>query len=350
MRILHWAFPFLPEQGGREVLVDSLSNDLFSNGHDVLVATGTADLRGVELPYRVLRLDPNDVESFLAEVEQFDADVLHLHNYLHNSILLLQRLRRRPPIVLTMHNEHATSEELVAKSRFAWVRHNVECVVAVSEFVRKSILYSGDFQGVRLERIWNGTPEVLEDTPMGDSILFLGRLVPEKGLGFLLASIALVTQKHPKVQLRVVGDGPFRKSFENFASKLGLADNVSFFGWQTGETLSKHFKDSRMVVVPSAWKEPFGLTAIEGLMHSRPVIATDQGGLPEIVKHGECGLIVQPGDVLGLAASISKLIEDDELVGRFGQKGRERATSFFSVRVMAEEYSNLYRGIGGYRS
>jgi glycosyltransferase involved in cell wall biosynthesis len=342
MRILQWAFPFLPHQGGREVMVDTLSRELQKLGHQVLVATNTLGSDLLTLPYGLVRIDPVSPDEAIQAIRDFEPDIIHLHNYLHNSVVLLSALGLKAKVVWTLHDEHKTSQETAAVARFKWVRENVSCIVAISDFVKDSIDQAKDFVGVPVQMIWNGTKNVTRSEPLGENILFMGRIELEKGLGYLLASMFLLVQKHPDAQLRVAGDGAFKGTFEKLATDLGIGGNVSFLGWQTGEELASAIASSRMIVVPSAWKEPFGLVAIEAMMNGRPVIVTDRGGLPELIEPGISGYVVQPGEVLELATRMSQLLEDDELAQKMGQAGFSRANENFSMQAAALNYVKVY--------
>jgi len=343
MRIIQWAFPFLPVQGGREVLIDTLSRQLVEMGHQVLVVTDTPpESSEINAPYKVFRFEANELSSLISTVESFNPDVIHVHNYLHNSILLLMQLAALPRIVVTFHNEHIHSDSPIAKSRYLWLRENAICIIAISEFVKRSIEQSNDFFGLRLETIYNGTPLINSAQELGHNLLFLGRLVPEKGLGFLISSFYLTLQRHPNLCLNIVGDGPFRDSFEKLVTDLGIGKSVKFSGWQTGQELDESYMSARLVVVPSAWREPFGLIAIEAMMHARPILVTDRGGLPEIVDNGVNGFVVQPGDVLGLAARISQIFSDPKLALQLGLGGHAKAMREFSISTMSEKHLRIY--------
>jgi glycosyltransferase involved in cell wall biosynthesis len=153
----------------------------------------------------------------------------------------------------------------------------------------------------------------------------------------------LVKDRHPDVLLRICGDGPMRSAFENLSVRLGLKDNVVFSGWLRGQDLQFAMDSSRMLVVPSAWREPFGLVAIEAMMNARPVIVSDRGGLVETIRDGIDGYIYQPGDIFELAAKIDNLLADKNLARQLGDSGRLRALDKFDMSLTAERYLELYK-------
>jgi len=331
-------------------MVDTLSRELHRLGHIVKVATSTADSNALEFPYEVIRIDSASPKEDIQRIIDFAPDVVHVHNLLDNSLVLLSSIGLAAKFVATFHNEHRTSSESAARTRFRWVNENVDELVAVSEFVKRSITRSGDFPSISIHTIFNGTSTPASEAEIGNhpgkSIVFMGRISPEKGLGYLLSSMLVLVQKHSNVRLQVLGEGPFRRTFEKFVKDFDLEDNVTFLGWQTGNERTNLLSRARFVVVPSAWKEPFGLVAIEAMMHGKPVIVTDRGGLTELVEHGVTGFIVQPGDILELAARMSQLLTDDSLAEAMGIAGHARAIEHFTITAAASKYLKLYEGCG----
>ena len=325
-------------------MIDDLSRELSTLGHQVLVATSSVGADLLDLPYEVVVVDRNDPTEALSRVREFVPDVIHVHNYLDNSPVLLNTLNLQARVILTFHNEHKSLSDGPARARFEWVKQNVDGIVAVSDFVKRSVCESGDFGSVPVTRIWNGSHPRSGETEIGSGVLFMGRIVSEKGLGSLLAAMVLLIQKHEDVKLNVVGEGEMRALFEKLANDLGLAENVTFLGWQTGSKLEELIHASRVIVVPSAWREPLGLVAIEGMMNSRPVIVTDRGGLPEIIEDKIQGFVVQPGDVIELAVRLSQLVSNKPLAEEMGRAGYARAMSHFNLSHTARSYLEIYQG------
>jgi glycosyltransferase involved in cell wall biosynthesis len=142
----------------------------------------------------------------------------------------------------------------------------------------------------------------------GDALVFAGRVGPQKALGVLLRAIAEV----PAVTLTVAGDGPGRDVLEATTRELGLETRVSFLGAVSREQVLRLFRAADASVLASAW-ENFPHTVVEALAVGCPVIATAVGGVPEVVRDGENGLLVPPGDPTALAGAIARLFADDAL-------------------------------------
>ena len=142
----------------------------------------------------------------------------------------------------------------------------------------------------------------------GNVLVFAGRLGPQKALGGALQALAGT----PDVTLVVAGDGPERAALERRVSELGLAGRVRFLGSVPRETVLRLFRAADASLLPSAW-ENFPHTVVESLAVGCPVIATAVGGVPEVVRDGENGLLVPSGDPVALADAIGRFFGDDAL-------------------------------------
>lgn len=152
----------------------------------------------------------------------------------------------------------------------------------------------------------------------GHVLAFAGRLGPQKAVGAALEAVA----QAPGVTLVVAGDGPERTALEAHARELGIDGRVRFLGSVPRETVLRLFRAADASVLPSAW-ENFPHTVVEALAVGCPVIATRVGGVPEVVRDGENGLLVAPGDVEALAAAIAHVVVDDELRARLAAAAPE---------------------------
>lgn len=131
-------------------------------------------------------------------------------------------------------------------------------------------------------------------------------------MDLVVPAFAEVLKMYPATQLLVVGDGSLRASMEEQATQLGCADHIRFVGRQPQEELSQWYSQMDIVLMPSR-SEGFGLTAIEAMAHGCVMVASDVGGLPEVVRDGICGLLHRTEDVADMASKISTLIGDEAL-------------------------------------
>jgi glycosyltransferase involved in cell wall biosynthesis len=145
--------------------------------------------------------------------------------------------------------------------------------------------------------------------PFGDSktLIYVGRLVTEKGLWPLLEAFE---RQHSAAKLKIVGEGPLRSELEARVRERGLQGRVELAGFIPHERLRAELIGAAAAVVPSIWQEPLGLVVLEALACGLPVIASAVGGIPEMVRDGENGLLVPPGDASLLAAAIDRVVGD----------------------------------------
>ena len=162
-------------------------------------------------------------------------------------------------------------------------------------------------------------------------------------MDLVVPTFAQVKACHPEMQLLIVGDGGLRKQMEEQAHKAGLEEAVEFAGRQPQEKLVSYYDRIDILLMPSR-SEGFGLTAIEGMARGCVVVAARTGGLPEVVRDGEMGLLHKPEQVEDLAAQINKLIEQPALWKQFSNE----ATIYvqrFSFERFSQLFNNLYQKI-----
>lgn len=181
----------------------------------------------------------------------------------------------------------------------------------------------------------------------GPLLVFVGRLVPEKGVGDLLDAVHQLHASTPDVTALIVGDGPERALFEQRARELGIAERVAFCGWLPSTQVQVHLRAADIFVGPSrpaadGWVEAQGLTLIEAMLAGLPVIATALGGITDAIHHGETGLVVTPAAPVEIAAAIRRLIADPGLAARLGIAARELALQEFTREICARRFSELY--------
>ncbi|MBU2602639.1 MAG: glycosyltransferase [Actinobacteria bacterium] len=169
--------------------------------------------------------------------------------------------------------------------------------------------------------------------------LFVGRLVPYKGVDVLLEAF-----RHVPGTLAVVGEGPLRGRLEERAAVMGIGERVVFAGSLSFRDLVAHYHAADVFVLPSVTpNEAFGLVQLEAHACGVPVVSTDlPTGVPFANSHGETGLVVPPGDAVSLAAALGLLLEDEELRARLGAQARERQAKEFSLEAMTGRVLGYY--------
>jgi glycosyltransferase involved in cell wall biosynthesis len=191
----------------------------------------------------------------------------------------------------------------------------------------------------------NGTSPRLRRPPLdGPPVLaYAGRLSPEKGVDRLLEAFARAKDSATEVRLWVAGEGPQGPALRQLAANLGVAENVDFLGPLDRSTLESRFEAVWAQIVPSMWDEPFGMVAIEAMMRGTAVIASNSGGLKDIVRHGSTGLLVPPGDVGALAGALRTVAADRAVCERMGEAGRQVALSEYTIAGYVDRIEAIYR-------
>jgi glycosyltransferase involved in cell wall biosynthesis len=175
---------------------------------------------------------------------------------------------------------------------------------------------------------------------VGNAIVFAGRLGPQKALGVLLEALVDV----PDVTLAIAGDGPERAGLEASTRELGLDGRVSFLGAVPRDRVLRLCRAADASVLPSAW-ENFPHTVVEALAVGCPVIATAVGGVPEVVRDGENGLLVVPHDPAALAAAIARFFADEDLRARLATAAPGSVAGYSEESVFAQIEAELERTI-----
>jgi glycosyltransferase involved in cell wall biosynthesis len=182
----------------------------------------------------------------------------------------------------------------------------------------------------------------------GDDILLVaaGRLSPEKGHGDLLATAIRLQREHPRLKLAICGEGPLAAELAR-AGGRGTAPGAILLPGLVKDMPS--VLAAADIFVHPALYEGFGLACLEAMAAGLPVVATRVGGLPELVRHGQDGFLVPPGDMDALAAALRLLVDSPGRRAWMGRKARLHAASFGRQRMLAA-YHDLYRGAAGVAS
>ena len=210
-------------------------------------------------------------------------------------------------------------------------------VITVSDFVARRQREVGMIPPRRVTRLWNSVPHPLaparggrrgttdEATTAARHALGLAddarviactcRATPEKGVDYLLRAFDRLPAQ-PDTVLVYAGDGPAFVQLQQLRESLPSRDRIHLLGYRADRVLLLDAAD--VCVVPSVWEEAFGLAALEAMVRGKPVVATMVGGIPEIIRHGETGLLVPPADIGQLAAAIASLLGDRAAARRIG--------------------------------
>lgn len=187
------------------------------------------------------------------------------------------------------------------------------------------------------------TDQTQEIKKNNNQFLFVGRLNKGKGVGVLIRAIKAVKEKYPQILLKIIGNGPERKNLEKLTKKLNLQNNVNFLGKIVHKKISRYYKESLVVIIPSIWMENAPLTALEAMTHKKPLIVSNRGGLPELVKNKKNGFVFEPGSPQDLAMKITKILKNLVLVKEMGKNSELLTKTKFSKKSHFKHLDKIYR-------
>lgn len=364
MNVLFWSEAYPPVIGGAEVWAARFVDGLTRRGHRVLVVTSTEPGDDVlnasaEGPVAIRRfpfwksLTDHDADSvfgigaLIARLKAgFRPDIVHLST-LGPSLFyhLVTRAAWRAPTLLTLHG---SVRQRLPGTFLQRVVTRADWVVGVSHAVlheaselapcvrgRSSVIH----HGIDLTDGVAGPPPV--DRPM---LLCLGRFVHEKGFDVAIEAMPEVARHVPGVRLTVAGYGPEENALRARVAELGLDDVVAFVGPIEPADVPALLGRASVVLVPSR-SEGFGLTALEAAAQGRPVVASDVGGLPEVVESGRTGILVPPDQPAALAQAVIRLVSDPPRLRALGEAARARVGRSFPWTACVDAYVAQYASI-----
>lgn len=224
---------------------------------------------------------------------------------------------------------------LEAQRRLRLLHRWVDAYVTPSAFLAEMLVRAG-YPRPRVRTIRHGTPIDDKIEPIGDAVLYAGRLSEEKGTETLLAASELV----PHVPILIAGGGPLAR---RVATATG--ETVMYVGQVGPDTVANLMCESRFTLAPTRFFEGLPYSVIESMAHGRCVIASHLGAVAEIVRHGETGLLVPPGDPVALASAIQTLWEDPARAKEMGLNAWKQAKEQFDPLVQARKLAGLYEQV-----
>ncbi len=305
-----------------------------------LDGAGKLDARVIVRLFKLLRAEqPDLVQAFL-----FWANV---------AARACGRILRAFPVVSSYHDEIVSEGWLVRwvdRLTLDWTDHIVCCSDAVSRSVASRIGGTMDRCtiipfGVDIEQFEPTATATRHELGLQESGKVIGtvcRLVePKKGLTILLRAIAELARRYgqPPCQVLIVGDGPSRHKLEILREQLGLSSWIVFTG--SRRDIPRVLRALDAFVLPSLY-EGFGIAILEAMAAGKPVIATAVGGIPEFVRSGETGLLVEPGNVAALADAIDRLLNHPLQAQAMGGKGRARAQAHYRISEVVRQHEQAY--------
>jgi glycogen(starch) synthase len=366
MRLLFWSELFLPDIGGVEVWSAALIHALQRKGHECLAIAcrgpkpmpDETTFEGIPVHRfgfhgALLSKDLAAIKKLVAEVaalkHEFQPHVIHV-NTSQPSVLFHEKSAAAvaSATLVTVHEPPILGSR---NSMLARLLQGADWVVGISQAMlddarslvpdiagKSSVIYNAvDEESAAVAPLNADAPE----------LFCVGRLVNEKGWDVAIRALGHVRAVYPNVRMTIVGDGPERSDLKRLAEELGLSAAVRFTGWVLPSDVGALLESAFAVLLPSRWREPFGLVALQAAEAGRPVIASRVGGLAEIVVDGVTGVLVPPDDSDALGSAIRGLLASPAMASRMGEAARQHKRSTFNYEAFVASYEQLYTRLVG---
>ena len=290
------------------------------------------------------------IPSFVRRLRTLRLDVFHAHLTWPLACkygLFAATLARVPAIVATVHSFVELPYTQLVRFKQRFFSAGIQRYVAVSQALAMCMSETFPIPARKMEVVLNGipvhdfegaddrTPHVVLDGMTRPIVLCVARLDKQKGQRYLLEAAVGV----PDATFIFVGDGPDRSMLEARVRELHLSARVVFLGQR--RDIPAWLAACDVFVLPSLW-EGLPLSILEAMAARKPVIATQVGGTPEAITHGETGLLVPPADPVALAAALRTLLDNAALAAQYAAAGRARVQQEFSIETMTRRITHIY--------
>ena len=384
MKILMLTWEYPPRiVGGIARVVHDLSKRLIKDGHEVTVVTyrDSADVpeyendKGVNV-YRVdnYMIHPNNFIDWIMQLnfnmlskateiinKEGGFDVIHAHDWLVTYAAKSLKNAYDIPIVATIHATeagrnsgiHDETQRYINDTEWLLTYEATEVIVN-SNYMKNQIqrLFGLPFDKINvipnginlsnftgIERDYDFRRQYAMDNEK--IILYVGRLVYEKGVQHLIAAMPKILSNYNDAKLIIAGRGGMMDELRAEASNLGLNDKIYFTGYLNSKQVQKMYKCADVAVFPSTY-EPFGIVALEAMLAGVPTVVSDVGGLDEIVTHGVDGMKSYAGNANSIADSVTALLYDHQLATNVSKKAKQKVKDQFNWEKIAQDTHFTY--------
>ena len=292
--------------------------------------------------------------------------LFHAHDWLSLDAARELKYEYALPVVATVH---ATEEgrnggiwnemQRTIHEQEYWLTYEAWRVIVCSEFMKAEVHRQFDCPLDKIDVIYNGVDRAKFQFQWSDKerldhrrtiaeddehiVLYVGRFVREKGIQVLLDAASVVLSREPRTKFVIVGGGN-RERFEKFAHWYGLADKVLFTGFMADRSLHKLYRCADVAVFPSLY-EPFGIVALEAMAAGAPVVASDAGGLKEVVLHGKTGFTSYAQNPESLSWAILEALGDPKITKRLSEAATTRLSTDFDWSNIARQTIVVYERV-----
>ena len=384
MKILMLTWEYPPRVvGGISRVVYDLSHRLIKDGHEVTVVT----YRDGEVPYyeddkgvKVYRVDnymiqPNNFIDWILQLnfnmverasqiiaEQGKFDIIHAHDWLVANAAKTLKHSFDIPIVATIHATEAGRNSGIREPNQKYI-NDTEWMLT---YEANEVIVNSNYMKSEVQRLFGLPFEKINVVPNGVNlnkftgmdrdysfrrkyatdnekiILFMGRLVYEKGVQNLIAAMPKVLASYHDAKLVIAGKGGMLDELKAQADYLGISNKVYFAGYMNGKDVERMYKAADISVFPSTY-EPFGIVALEGMLAERPIVVSDAGGLGEIVEHRVTGMKSYCGNPNSIADSILELLFNPELCDNIVKNAKIKVKENYNWQKMAQDTHFTYQ-------
>ncbi len=383
MKVMHLSWEFPPYKvGGIGSVLDDLTRHQAAQGIETIVVTcGFKGMVGYEKKdgvhiyrFNADYIPAEDFHSWALQMgmlmqnkasevinEHKDIDLIHAHDWLVATPATSLKHIYRIPLVSTIHALECGRYGGIKGDRQELI-HSLERklafeswkIICNSGFMKDSVCYSLQVPLDKICVVPNGVDasrmrpkDSYEDgrhmyaMPHERIVLYVGRMVWEKGVDILVGAIPHVLSSNPDAKFVFAGKGYMLDRLKKQAHDMGIGDKALFLGYVDDDRLMDLINLSDMMVVPSRY-EPFGITPLEAMACGKPVIVTDTGGLSETVDHGNDGLKAWPESSNSIAWGVSKLLSDDSLKHTISEKGKKKVLERYNWDRISSDVSDVY--------
>ena len=384
MRILMLTWEYPPRiVGGIARVVHDLSHRLIKDGHEVTVVTykegNTPDFeddKGVKV-YRIgnYMINPNNFIDWIMQMnfnlvakaneiiaKEGNFDVIHAHDWLVAYAAKTLKNSYGTPIVATIHATEAGRNSGIHDETQRYI-NDTEWMLT---YEASEVIVNSNYMKNELQRLFGLPFEKINVVPNGVNlnlysgierdyefrrqyaadnekiILFVGRLVYEKGIQHLIAAMPKILEKYHDSKLVIAGKGGMIDELKAQVNAMGISNKVYFTGYLNSKQVVKMYKCADVAVFPSTY-EPFGIVALEGMLSGTPVVVSDVGGLNEIVQHGENGMKSYAGNPNSLADSIISLLYDPALCMKVAKNAKAKVKAEYNWQKIAQDTHFAYQ-------
>ena len=278
-------------------------------------------------------------------------DILHIHHIpLYEKIRGAIYLAKVPRVIVTEHAKYSISKSQKLQKACRNAESKIDKFTTVSNNLKEFFIGIGLPQN-SIKVIYNGvdiqkfkpnkkSKIILSEKRSSENIILsVGRLTEAKDHKNLLNSCKILYKNNLNYKCLLVGDGELKHELENMTLELGLNDKVFFLGNRTDVS---NILNNASVFVLHSQREGLPVALLEAMASGLPVVATNVGGVPEIIKNGTNGIIIEPNHPEGLADAIQKIFSDKKFAISLGENARKTINNFFSLDSTAKKYSELY--------